>query len=89
MRFEVAGELAVVGVAVAPEHRGDRWGAALVAAGCRRLAAARGSVTIEAEVRPDNEASRRTFLAADFVDDGVGPDGFLQYVRRVDRGADA
>jgi UDP-2,4-diacetamido-2,4,6-trideoxy-beta-L-altropyranose hydrolase len=88
VRFQVEDGRAVIGVAVAPERRGERWGAALVVAGCGRLAEERGPLPVDALVREGNEASRRSFLAADFRPAGVGDPGWLRYVRPVDGTSD-
>lgn len=89
VRFALDGGRAEVSVAVAPERRGQHWGAALVVAGCRRLASDRGPMVVDAVVGVGNEASRRTFLAGDFDPVGGGADGWLRYVRTVDGGTDA
>jgi RimJ/RimL family protein N-acetyltransferase len=57
---------AEIGVTVAPSQRGRGWGPALIDAGCDRMFAT-GSVTaILARIKPDNDASVSSFIAANF-----------------------
>jgi RimJ/RimL family protein N-acetyltransferase len=81
VRFEVGPETATIGVTVAPEQRGKGWAAALIDAGCRRLAAVIPGVQIEARVKESNPASTRAFLAADFHEETHGDEGVRRYGR--------
>ena len=68
VRFDVDERgVAAVDVSVAATCRGRGAAAPLVRAGVRRLFAETGCVAVVASVRPDNERSRRAFLAADFT----------------------
>lgn len=89
VRFdEVAGGRADIGITVAPERRGEGWAAPLIDAGCRQLARAHGIVDVLARVKTENQASRRSFLAADFDPadpaDAPNAEGWHGYSRRCD-----
>jgi RimJ/RimL family protein N-acetyltransferase len=70
VRLEVTGRSAVISISVAREHRGKGYSSAMIRRACR-IAVTAGTVDlVVALIRPDNEASRRAFRAAGFVDDG-------------------
>lgn len=66
VRFAIDAETATISVVVAPEHRGGGIGTRLIAAGCARLAAELGARSVEAWIRPGNDASEAAFRAAGF-----------------------
>lgn len=82
VRFTIDGPVAEIGVALAPERRGQGWGAAMIGAGCAATLECGGVRTIVAQVKEANAASRRAFLDADF-DLATPPrnDGVLWYCR--------
>ena len=75
---------AEIGVTVAPERQGEGWGGALVDAGCRRWAAGRGAVRVDALVKVGNEASVRAFVDADFDAAASDDPHVLRYARHLD-----
>lgn len=95
VRFQVDARVATIGVVAAPEQRGRGWGGALIDAGVRRLEAdlaATGSfepiVRTDALVKPDNVASSKAFLAADFDLATSDDPGVLRYARPHGRRVD-
>lgn len=77
VRFDISGDLAEISVALAPEARGQRLATPLLRAAIAALHAQR-PVAILAEVRPENTASRRAFLAAGFREEQP-VDGILRF----------
>jgi spore coat polysaccharide biosynthesis predicted glycosyltransferase SpsG/RimJ/RimL family protein N-acetyltransferase len=84
VRFDVEASQAVIGVTIAPEHRGRAWAAPLIDAASRWIGRNRDVESITARVKVDNLRSQRAFLAADFDADpsGGGP-AELRYARRL------
>jgi RimJ/RimL family protein N-acetyltransferase len=70
VRLDVAGSSAVISISVASEHRGMGYSAAMIRRACRSAVTAGTVDQVVALIRPDNEASRRAFRSAGFVDDG-------------------
>lgn len=71
VRFDVAGDVAEVGITVAPERRGRGYGRAMLALGIRRLREeAGGGVRPRASVLDRNAASLRLFKACGFEEIG-------------------
>lgn len=66
IRFDAREGRWLVGVQIAPERRGQGWGRELLAAGIERMTDKRGAYRFTAEIKPDNEASRRLFAACGF-----------------------
>jgi RimJ/RimL family protein N-acetyltransferase len=56
----------LVGVQVAPERRGQGWGRVLLMGGIERMNLRRGAHRFYAEIKDDNEASRRLFAGCGF-----------------------
>jgi UDP-2,4-diacetamido-2,4,6-trideoxy-beta-L-altropyranose hydrolase len=75
---------AEIGVTVAPLRRGEGWGGALIDAGVRRWARARGPVRVDARIKVGNVASERAFVDADFDPAPSGVPGVLRYARSLD-----
>ena len=67
VRFEPAGPDLRISVVVAPEHRGRGLARAVIESGTREIARRRVEGRIVAEIRPENEASRRAFERAGFL----------------------
>jgi UDP-2,4-diacetamido-2,4,6-trideoxy-beta-L-altropyranose hydrolase len=90
VRFQVLDGTAEIGLTVAPERRGEGHAAALIDAGCSRIADEAGVTSVLARVKPANTASIRAFLAADFDEWPDQPDaaGARRYVRVVSTGDD-
>lgn len=68
IRFEPEGDQAVVAAYLAAEFRGKRLAPQLIRAGTLRYREEKGIGTIVAWIKPDNEPSRRAFLAAGYGD---------------------
>jgi L-amino acid N-acyltransferase YncA len=68
--FDAAAGGAEVSVTVAPSMRGRGIGRRMVELACVE-ATAHGATRVVAHVRPENVASRRTFAAAGFREDGL------------------
>lgn len=84
VRFDCSSGEAVISVVVAPNRRGQGWGAPLIDAGFAELASRGLAMRVVARIRPANVASQRSFVAADFdVDPGID-DTHLQYTRWFD-----
>ena len=66
VRFALAGETAIISIALDPGRRGAGLGARLIAAGCARLAAAEDARVVEAVIRVDNQPSITAFRVAGF-----------------------
>jgi len=88
IRFDQAGDRAEVAVAVAPEHRGEGLGPAVIDAGVRAFLRARRGVTVDALVKPENTASARSFDLAGFVFCGSGSSDAGRWLRYVRSGHD-
>jgi len=66
VRFQRQGESATLSVSVAPEFRGAGWGAALISFSIRALIRAHPVSRIDAQIKPENEASIRLFRKSGF-----------------------
>lgn len=66
VRFACDGDVATISVSLAPEYRGQGWGASLIGRASRRLLAQGPVRTIVALIRQDNGASRRAFALAGY-----------------------
>lgn len=76
-----ATDRATVSLCLAPERRGEGWGALLLQE-AQRMALAAGLAALDAEVHVENGASRRLFEAAGYR--RAGQDGdFLRYVKDI------
>jgi UDP-2,4-diacetamido-2,4,6-trideoxy-beta-L-altropyranose hydrolase len=86
---DAEGPWSEIGVVVAPERRGQHLAGALIDAGVRRAArdlGSDGSRSVLARIKVTNQASRRSFAAADFdlAADQVGlGQGWVQYTRHL------
>lgn len=70
VRFDAAGDGAVVSVSLGPEFRGHGYGASGLRLACARLFSVSRVQRVIAYVKPDNDASVRAFAAAGFVHAG-------------------
>lgn len=68
IRFEPEGDHAVVSVYLAADFRGKGLAPQLIRAGTLRYAEEKGIQTFVAWIKPENEPSRRSFLAAGYGD---------------------
>lgn len=67
VRFDLGEDAsAIISVSMAPEQRGQGYGAKAIALACEALRARRGALTVLAYIRPDNLASQRAFSRAGF-----------------------
>jgi RimJ/RimL family protein N-acetyltransferase len=67
VRFDLGDDSsAVISIAMAPERRGQGYGAAAIARACEVLRARHGPLTVLAYIRRDNLASQRAFSRAGF-----------------------
>jgi spore coat polysaccharide biosynthesis predicted glycosyltransferase SpsG/RimJ/RimL family protein N-acetyltransferase len=80
VRFDIIDGRAEVDVTVAPRWQGRGWGGPLIAAGARRFTGAHAAPVV-AKVKPDNGASRRAFLQADFDEGPQESSGGHEWVR--------
>ena len=71
VRFQLRGESALLSVSVAPQFRGGGWGRELVTFATRSLAREHPVSSIDALVKPDNEASIRLFEKSGFQRAGM------------------
>ena len=58
-------------LSIAPSHRGQGYGAQALRAACERLASADDAAEVIAYIKPDNQASLRTFTRAGFLSRGA------------------
>lgn len=70
IRYDVAGDEAIVSVSLAKEARGQGYGAALIVRGSQQCFADSPVKLIRAYTKPDNEASAQAFQKAAFADAG-------------------
>lgn len=66
VRFDALDGRWLVSIQVAPERRGQGWGRALLEGGLRRMEGKQGAHRFTAQIKDDNEASRRLFAACGF-----------------------
>ena len=66
VRFDARDGRWLVGVQVAPERRGQGWGRVLLAGGLERMAVKRDAHRFIAEIKDNNEASKRLFAGCGF-----------------------
>jgi RimJ/RimL family protein N-acetyltransferase len=67
VRFDLGDDSsAVISIAMAPERRGQGYGAVAIARACEVLRAQHGLLTVLAYIRRDNLASQRAFSRAGF-----------------------
>jgi UDP-2,4-diacetamido-2,4,6-trideoxy-beta-L-altropyranose hydrolase len=67
VRFDLGDDSsAVISIAMAPERRGQGYGAVAITRACEVLRARHGSLTVLAYIRRDNLASQRAFSRAGF-----------------------
>jgi len=71
IRYDVAGDTAVLSLSLAKQARGQGIGPALISRGSERCFADSSVTLIRAYVKPDNQASIHAFLKAGFTDDGT------------------
>jgi len=66
VRFNIDGTVAKISVSVSPELIGKGFGPVLIREGCRNMFENTGVKRIIAEIRPENERSRKAFQSAGF-----------------------
>ena len=66
LRLDLHGEGAELSVSIAKERRGSGLGAAVIASAVEKATYRFGATWIDAFVKPDNDASKRAFLASGF-----------------------
>ena len=67
VRFDLGDDAsAIISIAIAPECRGQGYGATAIALACEALRARRAALTVIAYIRRDNVASQRAFSRAGF-----------------------
>jgi UDP-2,4-diacetamido-2,4,6-trideoxy-beta-L-altropyranose hydrolase len=72
VRFDISGEVAEIGITVAPEHRGRGYGRVMLAQAIRRLREEKGDwLKPRASVLAHNAASLRLFKACGFEEIGT------------------
>jgi UDP-2,4-diacetamido-2,4,6-trideoxy-beta-L-altropyranose hydrolase len=74
VRFDREGDSAEVDVHLAPDQRGKGYGSLLIAEGVKKCFAESTIMTIDALVKEDNEASKKAFLKAQFLEVGMKDD---------------
>jgi spore coat polysaccharide biosynthesis predicted glycosyltransferase SpsG/RimJ/RimL family protein N-acetyltransferase len=80
-RFDLGDGQAEIAISLDAAERGRGRGAALVAAATRHLFGETDVERVVARVRPENDASVRTFVDAGYAFDGTGSDGQHEWLR--------
>lgn len=87
VRFDrIEGDTYEISVSLTPSTRGRGLASGVIEAGCRWLASRVGPATINAFVKPDDEASTRAFVHAEFQATERAEAGLELLVRRPEGG---
>ena len=81
VRFDVAGDEALVSINVAPPFRGRQIGGVALREACRMFSEQRPEISLIAEIHPDNAASVRIFSEAGFRKVAGGAAELLRFVK--------
>lgn len=67
VRFDAADGRWLVSIQIAPDRRGQGWGRALLEGALVRMSEKRAAYRFMAQIKPENEASRRLFATCGFA----------------------